>query len=166
MKRYSAWIVCALVVVDVLPLTSVLVFFGLVEAGVRLVEPDLSLPQAEQHFRFTQDFEFELPHHVRDERLGWRLRPGTYGDMRINSQGFRGREFARAATPGTKRIALLGDSCTMGCIPCITTARPNLATATVSAFVLSQPGLLHLRSFSLEPALYRGNEATECRAAD
>jgi lysophospholipase L1-like esterase len=92
---------------------SLVVFFGAFEIIVRLVGPDLSLPQAEQQFQFTQTNEFELPHHARDPKLGWRLAPGTYGPMRINASGFRGRDASQAA-PDDVRIAHLGDSCTMG----------------------------------------------------
>jgi lysophospholipase L1-like esterase len=91
---------------------SLVVFCGAIELGVRLLRPDLSLPQAEHHFRFTQEFEFALPHHRRDPVLGWRLVPGTYGKMHVNQHGFRGREFGPAARG--LRIAHLGDSCTMG----------------------------------------------------
>jgi len=97
----------------VLALGSVLVFFGAFEGIVRLAHPDLSLPQAQQQFQFTQTNEFELPHHARDPKLGWRLVPGTYGPMTINASGFRGRDAAQAAPDGV-RIAHLGDSCTMG----------------------------------------------------
>ena len=92
---------------------SVLVCFGACEVMVRIASPDLSLPQAQQQFQFTQTFEFELPHHARDPHLGWRLTPGTYGPMTINASGFRGRDAAQATGTGT-RIAHLGDSCTMG----------------------------------------------------
>ena len=89
-----------------------MVFCGAAELCVRLLKPDLSLPQAEHSFRFSQAFEFALPHHQRDPVLGWRLTPGTYGQMHVNQHGFRGREF----TPASQgvRIAHLGDSCTMG----------------------------------------------------
>ena len=97
-----------------LALGSVVVFLGLFEAGVRLARPELSIPQAAQHFRFSQSSEFQLPHHRRDPVLGWTLKPGRYGGMQINSQGFRGPELAPAKPPRTLRIAHLGDSCTMG----------------------------------------------------
>ena len=97
-----------------LSLGSVVTFCALFEIVVRIVSPDLSLPQAAPHFRFTQGFEFELPHHQRDAALGWRLKPGTYGRMRINADGFRGADFSRTHAAGTRRIAHLGDSCTMG----------------------------------------------------
>ncbi len=93
---------------------SLVVFFGLFELAVRVASPDLSLPQSQQYFRFTQSFEFELPHHQRDPRLGWRLKPGTYGNMHINSEGFRGPEYTRQRVAGTRRVTHLGDSCTMG----------------------------------------------------
>ncbi len=96
-----------------LAIISVVVFFVAFEGLVRVIGPDLSMPKAAQQFQFTQDFEFELPHHTRDAVLGWRLVPGAYGPMRINAQGFRGRESTQAAADGT-RIAHLGDSCTMG----------------------------------------------------
>ncbi len=80
---------------------------------MRLARPDLAIPQAAGHFRFTQTFEFELPHHRRDPVLGWRLQPGVYGPMRINSHGFRGPEWS-SGKAATKRIAHLGDSSTMG----------------------------------------------------
>jgi len=96
-----------------LALCSVVLSFAAVEALVRLAKPDLSIPQASGHFRFTQSFEFELPHHLRDPVLGWRLQPGIYGSMRINSLGFRGPEW-RTGKSATKRIAHLGDSSTMG----------------------------------------------------
>jgi hypothetical protein len=44
-----------------LALSSVVLSFAAFEALVRLAKPDLSIPQASGHFRFTQSFEFELP---------------------------------------------------------------------------------------------------------
>lgn len=120
-----------------LAVVSPLVFFGLFEAAVRVAAPDLSLPQSEQHFRFTQSFEFELPHHVRDPVLGWRLKPGTYGSMRINSEGFRGPELAPASADGGVRIAHLGDSCTMG----FTVADDRQTYPAVLELLLSKSGV-------------------------
>lgn len=117
-----------------LSLGSVVAFFALFEIAVRLASPDLSLPQGQQHFRFTQHFEFELPHHERDPKLGWRLKPGTYGRMRINSNGFRGAEFNLARGPGVRRIAHLGDSCTMG----FTIADDRLVYGAMLAAILSK----------------------------
>ena len=64
-----------------LAFSSVVLSFAAFEALVRLAKPDLSIPQAAGHFRFTQSFEFELPHHLRDPLLGWRLQPGVYGGI-------------------------------------------------------------------------------------
>jgi lysophospholipase L1-like esterase len=83
------------------------------EGIVRLAAPELGVPRAAGHFRFDQTFEFELPHHRRDAVLGWRLQPGVYGQMRVNAAGFRGPDWA-TAPPGHRKIALLGDSSTMG----------------------------------------------------
>jgi hypothetical protein len=55
---------------------------------------------------------------MHDATLGWRLRPGTGGwtaeestrFVRINSDGLRDREHARAKPPRTIRLAVLGDS--------------------------------------------------------
>jgi lysophospholipase L1-like esterase len=97
-----------------LVLGSLGLFFGLFEAGVRIVHPDVSIPQAPQSFQFSQSFEFQLPHHRRDPVLGWTLQPGDYGATHVNSLGFRGPEFSPVKPPGVERIAHLGDSCTMG----------------------------------------------------
>lgn len=96
-----------------LAIVSLVLSLGAFEGIVRLAKPDLSIPQASGHFRFTQTFEFELPHHKRDPLLGWRLQPGTYGRMHINQEGFRGPEWSLGKGK-EKRIAYLGDSCTMG----------------------------------------------------
>ena len=96
-----------------LVVSSLLLSVAAAEGLVRLARPDLSIPQPAGHFRFTQSFEFELPHHRRDPVLGWRLQPGVYGPMRINSEGFRGPEWQKGKV-ARKRIAHLGDSCTMG----------------------------------------------------
>jgi lysophospholipase L1-like esterase len=118
---------------------SLLLSLGACEGIVRLAGPDLSIPQAAGHFRFSQSFEFELPHHRRDPLLGWRLQPGVYGEMRINSEGFRGAEWSRGKTAG-KRIAYLGDSCTMGfTIP-----------ADADVFGALLPQLLQRQSLQLE----------------
>ncbi|MFQ5671061.1 MAG: SGNH/GDSL hydrolase family protein [Acidobacteriota bacterium] len=97
-----------------LVLGSLAVFWMIFEAAVRLWGPELAIPRAGRHFQFTQSFEFQLPHHLRDPVLGWRLQPGRYGRMRVNSRGFRGPEFTGGEEPGELRIALLGDSITMG----------------------------------------------------
>ncbi|MBI1784556.1 SGNH/GDSL hydrolase family protein, partial [Candidatus Sumerlaeota bacterium] len=52
-------------------------------------------------------------------RLIYRLRPGTRGifrgaEVEINSLGFRGPEFSRQKSPGTIRVAGLGDSSMFG----------------------------------------------------
>lgn len=61
----------------------------------------------------------ERLYYFRDPVLGWRGRPnaayeligtGVKTVVRTNSLGFRDREFARDRTPGTTRIAVLGDS--------------------------------------------------------
>jgi len=96
-----------------LAVVSLLLSLGAFEGIVRLAKPDLSIPQAGAHFRFSQTFEFELPHHRRDPLLGWRLQPGTYGQMHINEAGFRGPDWSHGKGEA-RRIAYLGDSCTLG----------------------------------------------------
>ena len=54
-----------------------------------------------------------------DPELAYELRPGAEGvawrtPIRINSAGFRDREYEREKPPGTTRIAFLGDSITFG----------------------------------------------------
>ena len=56
---------------------------------------------------------------VRDDDLGWKLRPGAVDqwggiEVRVNERGFRGPVIPRPRTPGTTRILYLGDSVTFG----------------------------------------------------
>jgi lysophospholipase L1-like esterase len=56
---------------------------------------------------------------VRDDRLGWKLRPNTtdmWGgvEVHINERGFRGPVVPYDRTPGTRRVLYLGDSVTFG----------------------------------------------------
>jgi lysophospholipase L1-like esterase len=56
---------------------------------------------------------------VRDDALGWKLRPGAadrWGgvEVRINERGQRGPLVPYERTPGTRRILYLGDSVTFG----------------------------------------------------
>ena len=55
----------------------------------------------------------------RQPGLKYELTPGAHAvawgsDVRVNSAGFREREFAREKTPGSRRIVVLGDSVTFG----------------------------------------------------
>lgn len=56
---------------------------------------------------------------IKDDALGWKLRPGAvdqWGDVevRINERGFRGPVVPYETPPATARIAYLGDSVTFG----------------------------------------------------
>ncbi|HEX5131242.1 MAG TPA: SGNH/GDSL hydrolase family protein [Candidatus Krumholzibacteria bacterium] len=56
---------------------------------------------------------------VRDDDLGWRLRPGAVDQwggvtVRVNERGFRGPVIPYPRAPGTRRILYLGDSVTFG----------------------------------------------------
>jgi lysophospholipase L1-like esterase len=62
---------------------------------------------------------FDPPAFVTDETFGYVMRPSqsvsTRGQrFQINSHGLRGREIPAARTPGTSRVAFLGDSITYG----------------------------------------------------
>ncbi|MEG4286889.1 SGNH/GDSL hydrolase family protein [Microcoleus sp. A006_D1] len=58
--------------------------------------------------------------HTADRDLGWKLKPGASGEwkgegasfVRVNSDGLRDREHAKAKPPNTLRVAVLGDSFT------------------------------------------------------
>ena len=58
--------------------------------------------------------------HTSDRDLGWKLKPGASGEwkgegesfVRVNSEGLRDREHAKAKPPNTLRVAVLGDSFT------------------------------------------------------
>ena len=56
---------------------------------------------------------------LRDDRLGWRLRPNAVDlwggvEVRINERGLRGPLVPYAKAPGTRRVVYLGDSVTFG----------------------------------------------------
>ncbi|HEU4928219.1 MAG TPA: GDSL-type esterase/lipase family protein [Candidatus Krumholzibacteria bacterium] len=56
---------------------------------------------------------------LKDETLGWKLRPGAvdrWGDVevRVNERGFRGPVVPYEKPPGTSRLVYLGDSVTFG----------------------------------------------------
>lgn len=56
---------------------------------------------------------------LRDDELGWKLRPGAVDDwggveVRVNERGFRGPVVPYPRTPTTRRIVYLGDSVTFG----------------------------------------------------
>jgi lysophospholipase L1-like esterase len=56
---------------------------------------------------------------VRDDELGWKLRPGAVDqwggvEVRINERGFRGPVVPYERAPGKRRILFLGDSVTFG----------------------------------------------------
>jgi hypothetical protein len=92
--------------------TSVVVAFGLGEAVTRVAVAD----------PWNQD---AVPNTVKqyDPELGWSLVPDSGGvseatgrrvEYRINSHGFRGREYDFRKEPGVVRVVLLGDSNTFG----------------------------------------------------
>ncbi len=89
---------------------SLLGFILIFEGTIRLVRPDLTLPSDPSHFRFSQENTTDRPHHVRDDVLGWRLKPNQETGIRTNSRGYRTPEFDTRKTPGTFRLLFLGDS--------------------------------------------------------
>src|SRR5262245_55041082 len=94
-----------------LAVTSLVVFFGLIEAALRLSgrvptdalrSPDLrTLDAIPGLFEPGQDFVD-------------RVLPDLAYRVRINSLGFRGNEFTLEKKPGTVRVLCLGDSYTFG----------------------------------------------------
>jgi hypothetical protein len=88
--------------------TAVLIVFGVICAGL-IAEVGVRI--ANRYFPYFYCY---------DATRGWGLRPNTNGYYRregasyvaINSDGFRGPDFARTKPPGTVRIAVLGDSYT------------------------------------------------------
>jgi lysophospholipase L1-like esterase len=68
---------------------------------------------------FLPDHEKTMSLFIKDDRLGWKLRPGAvdqWGDVevRVNERGFRGPVTPYQKAPGTARIVYLGDSVTFG----------------------------------------------------
>ena len=87
-----------------LALLVIAVPFAWLEIGLR--------PYLPNHDKTTNLF-------VKDERLGWKLRPGavdTWGDVevRINPRGFRGPVVPYQKPRGVARVVYLGDSVTFG----------------------------------------------------
>ncbi len=68
---------------------------------------------------FVPDHEKTTTLFVKDDRLGWKLRPGVndrWGDVEVsvNERGFRGPVVPDQKPPGVARIVYLGDSVTFG----------------------------------------------------
>ena len=88
--------------------TTVLIIFGVVCAGL---VAEVGVRVANRLFPYFYCY---------DAARGWGLRPNTAGYYRregaayveINSDGFRGPEFVKPKSPGTVRIAIIGDSYT------------------------------------------------------
>lgn len=90
----------------------------LASANFFLLTPELALRAA--GFRYESGIEFGYPrpsHFIGFEphpKLFWTLRPGSEG---VNSWGFPGREVAIPKPEGTRRIIVLGDSCSQSGYP-------------------------------------------------
>jgi hypothetical protein len=89
-----------------LSLATLLLLGLLLEGGVRLLVADAFFSQYEPFWR-------------PDPQVGFTLQPGFDGvafgaPVRANGLGFRGADWPRDKTPGTLRIALLGDSHAFG----------------------------------------------------
>ena len=91
------------------------IFFGLLLAeavfrlGIVLGVTDFPRPDLERilhRYSANRDLLYEMKPSFAAEEQGMRIR--------TNSEGMRDREFERAKPPGTVRIAVLGDSVTMG----------------------------------------------------
>ena len=68
---------------------------------------------------FLPDHEKTTTLFVKDDRLGWKLRPGAVDrwgdvDVSINQRGFRGPVVPYEKKPGVARVVYLGDSVTFG----------------------------------------------------
>ncbi len=80
-------------------------------------------PPRSQSYRLVYNPELDFPKfYLKDAKLFWRLRPNqtiksdfaVAGVYRINSAGFRDREFSEKPTPGKCRVLCLGNSVTFG----------------------------------------------------
>lgn len=100
-------------------LLTVLVFFGLLEGGLRL----FGFSGRADDTRFVLNPEWDYPEYfLKDRELFWRFRPNQVitsdffveGEYHINSHGLRGPDFTAGKAPGTVRIICLGNSCTFG----------------------------------------------------
>lgn len=89
------------------------------EIGLRIYISRASEKTENSYVRFEKqrsgykDVYFRVPTYrkVNDSAVGWEPIPNTkFGHTRINSGGFRGREYSQTPAPGTVRIVFLGDS--------------------------------------------------------
>lgn len=101
-----------------LVLVSTAVGLKVADLVVRAVDP-MGISHFDNHYRFTKtclaDRDLGPPGHpfvMAFPIAGAHVKAGV--DYRINSLGFRGREYAQEKPPGTWRIVVLGDSVTFG----------------------------------------------------
>lgn len=91
----------------VLVVASILISLLLAELSIRVWDPPIAQPGWRSLYRTSPV-------------LGWELVPGAVGvgklgeTYRINSAGFRGREYSREKRQDLRRIAVIGDSFTFG----------------------------------------------------
>ena len=102
-----------------------LALFTLLPALLLLAGAELALRALHFHFQRAvgyMQFAYPSPAELQqvflpDPQLLWRMKPGFdfgQGYPKLNPHGFRGPAWARDKTPGTFRIACLGDSVTFG----------------------------------------------------
>ena len=73
-----------------------------------------------------------------DPELRWRLRAGgALEGVRVNAQGFFGREVVQPKPPGTTRVTCIGDSCTADAHPAGSPTWPDLLHQLIST---NRPG--------------------------
>ena len=95
-------------------LSALLISFFIVEVSARIFKFE-TIGTQEKYFDPEDRQHFKVPINEKDPKLFWRLKANSiYGNISINSKGFRGKEFSEEKIPLTLRIFTLGDSCTLG----------------------------------------------------
>jgi hypothetical protein len=87
---------------------------GVLAQTALAIGAEIAVPSRQGQFRFDPEHAAARPHHVRDDALGWRLKPGQTDRLHTNSLGFRGPEFSWDPSPDRWRLVFLGDSNPLG----------------------------------------------------
>lgn len=104
-KYYKIW----------LPIISIILFFSIIEFICRVI--DLT-DNSDVGFKFYirhVDNDIELPYMIESPLFMWSLMPDfSYGSIKINSKGYRDKEYNIKKDKNSFRILVLGDSSTFG----------------------------------------------------
>lgn len=98
-----------------LPIISIVVFLGILEIICRAIDSTSNFDVGFKFYVRNVDNDIELPYIIEDPLFMWSLKPDfSDGIIKINSKGFRDKEYNIKKDKNTIRIIVLGDSSTFG----------------------------------------------------